>query len=445
MKMKWKKLLGLVLALTLVLSTGSGVFASSDQDLAGEVAKYDETAFGFFEWVKETRPGEDIEAQGALDILNRYPSTVRRNPDGATSLTNLKKALVWIEEGNNKRAQDEDHPWLRPLMVTHRMMAKGMSNADASYDYKRGHLHHFQVGENLAWGEYSDPYDGWYDSEKAIYDQEAQKYRDLYKEDHPDASQKEVVIGGDALMFDDPDLFAEIGHYLNIVMPNDQVEGMENTVYQITGLGFNAKPTTWSQVFHFGGWEKTFTPSDYRAMVNEYEAFQKDLINQEASLAQKKTFSASLLVQPSYKIDLTDQGQAVFTKGKSKGIAYRLEGSDQNELYSVLVDGKTCQELTDYLVKKGSLIVEFSKEFLEGLAPGRHSVEINSAEGKVSTYFFVQDGVGKLASQAGQEKDQSEVGKDNPPTGNLADPVFWLSFFLISITGLVILKKKSRV
>ena len=112
-------------------------------------------AFGFFAYVG---------ADSALDVLNNAPYasfTVRGAENDATSLTNIKNSFAWMRECNRLRASEG----LAPLRVTDRLMAIAESDLNWS-DGNIDHSRQFNVGENLSWN-YSDPFTGWYDDEKA--------------------------------------------------------------------------------------------------------------------------------------------------------------------------------------------------------------------------------------------------------------------------------------
>ena len=86
----------------------------------------------------------------------------------ATSLTNMKQAVVWLKACNKYRAS----VGLGELKVTYNMMATAIADANFS-DTKSEHAGQFKVGENLAWDFGDDPFELWVDQEKAVFDQAA--------------------------------------------------------------------------------------------------------------------------------------------------------------------------------------------------------------------------------------------------------------------------------
>ncbi len=118
------------------------------------IAKYSEGSFGFFEAV-----GAE-EAITALNTAQYASSTVRGDPNDATSLTNMKAAFDLIRECNDLRRGEGKGD----LMVSDKLMAIAQSNLNWS-DGNIGHSSQFWVGENLSWN-YPDPFEGWYYEEK---------------------------------------------------------------------------------------------------------------------------------------------------------------------------------------------------------------------------------------------------------------------------------------
>lgn len=127
-----------------------------------------------------------FKAMGSTNATNaltnsRYASSTDFTKRGdATNAAMVRKSLDYLDQFNELRTSIG----LSQLKVTDYMMA----TAEADVNWSRTHIAHaqqFNVGENLAWN-YSDPFKGWYDAEKAFYDSGNRTY-------------------------------SEIGHYLNII------------------------------------------------------------------------------------------------------------------------------------------------------------------------------------------------------------------------------------
>ena len=115
-----------------------------------------------------------------LGTITPYATIVSATNIGAegdaTSLDNLKKAIQYIERGNECRAIES----LIPLRVSSALMA--MSEINANYQFTQyGHTRAFYALENLAGSSASgpvgmnteyDPYDSWYTKEKNNYVQQ---------------------------------------------------------------------------------------------------------------------------------------------------------------------------------------------------------------------------------------------------------------------------------
>jgi|GEM_PF-1803064 len=187
-------------------------------------------SFGFFEY---------YEATGALDALNDSTyadKTQKGNADDATSLDSMKVSLVWINALNEIRSD----LGLGELTVTDYLMA--CAQADANYsDTVMGHAEQFDVAENLAWNYGSDPFEQWYDEEKALYDEGE---RD----------------------------FGKVGHYLNCIDPD----------YTVTGFAICTRRTmnryfTYDQTFDFSG-SPSFTVDEYEERIDAYVSAMEEAI-----------------------------------------------------------------------------------------------------------------------------------------------------------------------
>ena len=170
-----------------------------------------ETMKGFFQYLG------DEKALAILDQAN------------GMSLEDLKRSLEYIQECNQLRAQES----LDPLKVNSQLMALAYKQAMQSAEiYKEtGNLEHTgtdpHVGENLAVDQAStDPFRGWYDTEKKVYDyllEHGLEYKDLNDNDKAEIA-KELGISTSMV---------QVGHYLNIVTPTYQNTGFALIPYQI--------------------------------------------------------------------------------------------------------------------------------------------------------------------------------------------------------------------
>lgn len=72
--------------------------------------------------------------------------------------------------------------------------------------------------------------------------------------------------------------------------------------------------------------------------------------------------------------------KVVYTKGLSKGAAFRIKGLHLNQLLSVELDGKTLGT-DDYEAKEGSIIVNLKSQAIEELPEGDYDVKMNTVTG----------------------------------------------------------------
>ena len=203
-------------------------------------------------------------ADDAADlILNcKYASLTKVGEEvDATSLTNMKQAIVWLKACNKYRAS----VGLGELKVTYAMMVTAIADANFS-DTKTAHAMQFNVGENVAWNYGSDPFIQWVDQEKAVFDRAAATLGatgltgkaafDFY-EQHGDEIDRYVAAHGGSVH--------TVGHYMNVIDPD----------YTVTGMGVCTRGTmnrwlTQAQTFSMsGGW---YTNAANPMTVAEYEA-----------------------------------------------------------------------------------------------------------------------------------------------------------------------------
>lgn len=226
-------------------------------------------ALGFFEYLAEAE--DSVSARAAIAILTSrdgaevkglrpsyvwsaeswehfYSYTHIGDENDATSLENMKRAIAFIEECNQLRTTDNNFPDCEPLVVNDAVMAVAQLNANwATYTNGSYHSHAavFNTNENLAWYYLDrpgsdDPFEGWYDQEKAIYDSKGS---------------------------------GVTGHYLNIA----------NKDLSATGFGVNlskdssgATRINCAQEFireaYYGGYGfgETYTVEEYRDRFNQY-------------------------------------------------------------------------------------------------------------------------------------------------------------------------------
>lgn len=226
-------------AADLEVTQAAAVVAEAKEALTAAEERYNEGAKGFYAWLIATENDATGDAARALEVLEDYTgeSGVQIGLEGdATSISNILKCLELLKKSNELRATDDNFTDLSDLKVNHYMMAIAQSNADCSHNPSNGHLQHYYVGENLAWG-YSNPYEGWYNKEKYIYDN---------------------------------NLPGVTGHYTNIVNPQ----------YYVTGLGLSTTAddrygSTFSQVYQFGYGAfaaNAMTIDEYETLLTNYLA-----------------------------------------------------------------------------------------------------------------------------------------------------------------------------
>lgn len=224
---------------------------------------------GFFEYVSKDLGELTAKAFDKNDsYYGKIAQYVQLGQEGdATTLENMEAVIPWLKKNNELRAKHG----LQALNVSLWEMALAQANSD----WAQTHIEHSGVrdsGENLSWG-YADPFIGWYDEEKAIYD--------TY-----DASLKKLSAYELSKKY--PKEYSAVGHYLNIIHPNYTSFGMGHS--SKGKYGFND-----SQDFLFSQLDSRdviMTVDEFEAKVNEYKT-KIDAVNKEYKAKQDAVKNAS--------------------------------------------------------------------------------------------------------------------------------------------------------
>lgn len=224
---------------------------------------------GFFEYVS-TDLGK-LTSQ-AFDKNNttysKIAAYVKLGQEGdATSIENMKAVIPWLKKTNDLRAKHN----LNALNVSLWEMALAQANSDWAQENIK-HSGIYDHGENLSWG-YQDPFDGWYDEEKAIYE----TFDDSLKQ-----------LSANDLSKKYPDKYNQVGHYLNIVHPNFTSFGMGHS--SIGDYGRNDSQDFLLRQIHSS--DVIMTVDDFEKKLTEYEN-KIDAVNKEYKAKQDAVANAS--------------------------------------------------------------------------------------------------------------------------------------------------------
>ena len=202
-------------------------------------------------------------AENAIDALYNSTYASYTSPGtayDATDMYYIKASLDFIDECNALRAKHN----LSALKVTDYLMA--CEEADVNWSkHNYEHAQQFNIGENLAWN-YSDPFYGWYDVEKAAYESGTTE-------------------------------FSKVGHYLNII----------NSDYATTGFAISETDygVTMEQSFYFGNYyddilgdyfyedtDTAYTTDEYRKRIDAYESYLADTLFEDVTDTDKFFFDS---------------------------------------------------------------------------------------------------------------------------------------------------------
>lgn len=266
-------------------------------------AKIEQGSKGFFEAYGYTDALKILEEQSTA---NGGSTNIGAEND-ATSLENFKRALSMVRYGNALRTSDTNFTGREDLKVNPTLFAISQVQINATANGKTfDHSGLYNVGENItASSRVEDDkglYEGWYDSEKQVYDYITAKGWTIVDVNNDEAKYNEVMnaVGHGNI---------QTGHYLNLIGLDSNVTGTAY-VYSKTpapdGYRCNA-----GQVFDYVSRSNYIT--DVNTMtIDEFEAqfnaYYNKLMNADSILKDGELKLEAL------KAELENQRQVLGTK-----------------------------------------------------------------------------------------------------------------------------------
>jgi hypothetical protein len=164
MKKRLKRFWVLSLIITLSL-TMMPVSANTNNE------NIEKSSYGFFKTYGYTKALKILEEQS----VDNGGSTNIGAENDATSLENFKRALSMVRYGNTLRTTDTNFPGCENLQVSPVLFAISQVQINATANASSfNHSQLYNVGENITAGSSQmtdiQLYNGWYDSEKQVYD-----------------------------------------------------------------------------------------------------------------------------------------------------------------------------------------------------------------------------------------------------------------------------------
>lgn len=183
-------------------------------------AKIEQGSKGFFEAYGYTDALNILEEQSTA---NGGSTNIGAEND-ATSLENFKRALSMVRYGNALRTSDTNFTGLEDLKVNPTLFAISQVQINATANGQVfGHSKLYNVGENISASPRAEDdnglYEGWYDSEKQVYDYITAKGWTIVDVNNDEAKYNEVMeaVGHSNI---------QVGHYLALVNPDYTVSGV---------------------------------------------------------------------------------------------------------------------------------------------------------------------------------------------------------------------------
>lgn len=266
-------------------------------------AKIEQGSKGFFEAYGYTDALKILEEQSTA---NGGSTNIGAEND-ATSLENFKRALSMVRYGNALRTSDTNFTGREDLKVNPTLFAISQVQINATANGKKfDHSDLYDVGENITASPWAEDdkglYEGWYDSEKQVYDYITAKGWTIVEVRNDETKLNEVMeaVGHGNI---------QIGHYLNLIGLNSDATGTAY-IYSKTpspdGYRCNA-----GQVFAYVARSSyitevnTMTIDEFEKQFNEY---YNKLMNADGILKDGETKLEAL------KAELENQRRVLGTK-----------------------------------------------------------------------------------------------------------------------------------
>ncbi len=266
-------------------------------------AKIEQGSKGFFEAYGYTDALKILEKQSTA---NGGSTNIGAEND-ATSLENFKRALSMVRYGNNLRTTDTNFTNLEALKVNPTLFAisQVQINATANSD-KFGHSKLYNVGENISASPRAEDdkglYEGWYDSEKQVYDYVTAKGWTIVDVRSDETKLNEVMnaVGHSNI---------QVGHYLSLVNPD----------YTVSGVGY-----IYSKTPAHDGWRcnagQVFDNPKYSSYITDVNTMTIDEFEAQFNVYYNKLMNADSILKDgelkleALKAELENQRQVLGTK-----------------------------------------------------------------------------------------------------------------------------------
>ena len=266
-------------------------------------AKIEQGSKGFFEAYGYTDALKILEEQSTA---NGGSTNIGAEND-ATSLENFKRALSMVRYGNALRTGDTNFTNLEALKVNPTLFAisQVQINATANSD-KFGHSKLYNVGEIISASPRAEDdeglYEGWYDSEKQVYDYITAKGWTIVDVRSDETKLNEVMnaVGHSNI---------QVGHYLSLVSPD----------YTVSGVGY-----IYSKTPAHDGWRcnagQVFDNPKFSSYITDVNTMTIDEFEAQFNAYYNKLMNADSILKDgelkleALKAELENQRQVLGTK-----------------------------------------------------------------------------------------------------------------------------------
>ena len=266
-------------------------------------AKIEQGSKGFFESYGYTDALKILEEQSTA---NGGSTNIGAEND-ATSLENFKRALSMVRYANTLRTSDTNFTNLEDLKVNPTLFAIAQVQINATANGKVfNHSKLYNVGENITASSQAEDdkglYEGWYDSEKKVYDYITAKGWTIADVRNDETKYNEVmnVVGHSNI---------QVGHYLSLVNPD----------YTVSGVGY-----IYSKTPAPDGWRcnagQVFDNPEYSSYITDVNTMTIDEFEAQFNTYYNKLMNADSILKDgelkleSLKAELENQRRVLGTK-----------------------------------------------------------------------------------------------------------------------------------
>ena len=158
------------------------------------------------------------------------------------------------------------------------------------------------------------------------------------------------------------------------------------------------------------------------------------------------------VVKPEFKEYLVTKGaEQIYNVASKDGALFKVNGD--LELFQAVYVDDTLVDPSNYSASKGSTIVQFTKDYMNTLALGQHSLKVEYVDGAANTTFtivkdeeIVKPENDKPENDKPEDTKPSKPGNDSPQTGDTSNVTGYVAIFVVALAlvAVVVIARKKK-